>query len=600
MSIRLIFRNLLTISFGCFVLVSCENDDIVYLIDEEPIPSQRIIKLDDMSLWCQSLADVDGDGKSDLVWRLGTEIHVALSTGHSFNQDAIWTYCSPNAEYRLADVDGDSKTDIISRIEDNIEVALSSGYRFIPSVRWCNWDKYGEINLADANGDGRADLIGQGGCIVALSDGISFKQSLPWCVGNSTQNSKLSDLDGDMDADLISILNSDIYVALSTGSSFQSFTNWIQLGINSEFKLADVNGDGKNDIIRRTGNVIEVATSTGLNFKPFENWSYWNPKADYQFADVNGDGMADIVGRLNNTIHVGLSTGKNFASSAKWSEGTNLISSYINQINKENLIQHVNRLCSFGNRGVFTNLVNAATYIDNQFKEMGYTVTREKVIYDGNYWGDNIVATKLGTTSSNYFLEFTSHYDSNYNAGDRGGAKDNATGVASVLEIARVLANYNNKNSIRFIAFAAEEKGVYKKGSNIHVNSLIQRGEKVIAALNIDTPGTGNPVSNMHTKDDHFMTIWYRSVASYELTKIFTTVVGSYSIPLTVYPEDIKMRCQSDEYAYALNGLVAVTTLGDWRHSLFHTRKDTPENVNFNNVFWIAQANLAVGITLDQ
>jgi hypothetical protein len=112
--------------------------------------------------------------------------------------------------------------------------------------------------------------------------------------------------------------------------------------------------------------------------------------------------------------------------------------------------------------------------------------------------------------------------------------------------------------------------------------------------------GTGNPVPYFQTKDEHFMTMWYRSIASFELTQIFAKVVKAYSIPLNIYSEDVKSRIQSDELAYSMEGLVAVTSLGDWRHSLFHTKKDIPENVNMNNVYWIAQANMAVGITLDR
>lgn len=75
------------------------------------------------------------------------------------------------------------------------------------------------------------------------------------------------------------------------------------------------------------------------------------------------------------------------------------------------------------------------------------------------------------------------------------GADDNASGVAGVLEIARILANpdggYRNRLPIHFVAFGAEEgttPGIhaYLNGSRHYAQGLRQKGVKVVGFVNLD------------------------------------------------------------------------------------------------------------------
>jgi len=76
-----------------------------------------------------------------------------------------------------------------------------------------------------------------------------------------------------------------------------------------------------------------------------------------------------------------------------------------------------------------------------------------------SYWGStgyNVVAELPGTTRPDEIYIVGAHYDSN----DNPGADDNASGVAGVLEIARVISQYQSEATIRFIAFDMEEWGL--------------------------------------------------------------------------------------------------------------------------------------------
>jgi hypothetical protein len=68
----------------------------------------------------------------------------------------------------------------------------------------------------------------------------------------------------------------------------------------------------------------------------------------------------------------------------------------------------------------------------------------------------NVVATHTGTVYPNQMYIVGAHYDSVNNPG----ADDNASGVAGIMEAARVLSQYEFEKTIIFIAFDAEELGL--------------------------------------------------------------------------------------------------------------------------------------------
>jgi hypothetical protein len=110
----------------------------------------------------------------------------------------------------------------------------------------------------------------------------------------------------------------------------------------------------------------------------------------------------------------------------------------------------------------------------------------------------NVVATKLGTAYPDQYYIVSAHYDSAYpltehgkaplivdpDGGEQGvpGAVDNASGVALVLEAARVVSKYESDYTIRFIAFDAEEWG--KAGSLAYVEDHID--DDIVGVANAD------------------------------------------------------------------------------------------------------------------
>ncbi len=112
----------------------------------------------------------------------------------------------------------------------------------------------------------------------------------------------------------------------------------------------------------------------------------------------------------------------------------------------------------------------------------------------------NIIGTLPGTDPTAGYYIICAHYDATGVRSEGGwdwlndpapGADDNASGVALVLESARLLAGQQFPWSVRFIAWSGEELGLL--GSRVYANLAAEREEKILGVLNFDMIGF-NPI----------------------------------------------------------------------------------------------------------
>jgi Zn-dependent M28 family amino/carboxypeptidase len=94
----------------------------------------------------------------------------------------------------------------------------------------------------------------------------------------------------------------------------------------------------------------------------------------------------------------------------------------------------------------------------------------------------NIIAVKFGNRFPDSVYVLGAHYDS-YERGAPG-ADDNASGTAGVLEIARILSNYEFEKTIMFVLFSGEEMG--RIGSKAFTDSLINNNTEISGMINLD------------------------------------------------------------------------------------------------------------------
>jgi len=100
--------------------------------------------------------------------------------------------------------------------------------------------------------------------------------------------------------------------------------------------------------------------------------------------------------------------------------------------------------------------------IEAELSSYGFTPVLDQFVYQGQTYY-NVVAERLGTTRPEDIYVVGAHWDSV----DNPGADDNASGVAALLEIARLIGQWESAATIRLIAFDREEQGL--RGSAAYV-----------------------------------------------------------------------------------------------------------------------------------
>jgi hypothetical protein len=107
----------------------------------------------------------------------------------------------------------------------------------------------------------------------------------------------------------------------------------------------------------------------------------------------------------------------------------------------------------------------------------------------------NVIATLRGTTTPDRVYVVTAHYDSRITdvlngTGDAPGADDDGSGVAAVLELARLFATRPTESTIIFAAVAGEEQGLF--GSAFMAAQLKAAGTDIQGMFSNDIIGTGD------------------------------------------------------------------------------------------------------------
>nr|WP_296082416.1 M20/M25/M40 family metallo-hydrolase [uncultured Blautia sp.] len=207
------------------------------------------------------------------------------------------------------------------------------------------------------------------------------------------------------------------------------------------------------------------------------------------------------------------------------------------------------------------------------------TPTAENAIVDGI--GENIIVTKKSSTDTTKNLIISAHYDS---ADDSVGANDNGSGVAAVLELARILKDTAIPYNIKFILFSGEEK--YMLGSRWYVGNLTEDERKqIIGVINIDTIAEKSDLGymamiegNKRPDDIEYDDEGLKKMAELNKNSMSDLFISSDRFYLT-------MASNSDHYPFALVDIPAVSIVQDWQEGLdVNDSSDVKENMDMQRI----------------
>ena len=261
-------------------------------------------------------------------------------------------------------------------------------------------------------------------------------------------------------------------------------------------------------------------------------------------------------------------------------------------------------------------------YISGVFREIGLAIRHH--VYDlGGRRGVNIVAS-LGRKSAPASqgtppLLVSAHYDT---VPDSPGADDNASGVAVLLECARMLSSADLSTAIEFVAFDLEEaqpEGSGLVGSSAFVEEL--GGKEAYRGLyNLEMVGyTSGPGGQGHPPGFQFiLPEVYENVRRRDFRGDFMAVVSQgrgielgrrlesasrrFVEELEVVPMELSLPpaampdiFRSDHAPFWLAGTpaVMVTDTADFRNPHYHRPTDTPDTLDYGFMANVARALVA-------
>ena len=267
------------------------------------------------------------------------------------------------------------------------------------------------------------------------------------------------------------------------------------------------------------------------------------------------------------------------------------------QLIHDNLQRHVSELAGrIGERNVWRPeaMAAAAVYIRKTLEEAGYTVNVQPFTSHAQTV-NNLEAVLPGQGRADEIIVAGAHYDS---VDGTPGANDNASGVAAVLELARLLAGTEPARSVRFVAFANEEAPFFygdEMGSKLYAARARAQGERIEAMLSLETIGyyTDRPDSQRYPFPFNY---FYPDTGNFigfvgDLSnwRLVRQAVGAFRAA-TPFPSDGVAAPRatrgvhwSDHWSFWEAGYPAimVTDTALYRYPHYHKATDTPEKLDY-------------------
>ena len=242
------------------------------------------------------------------------------------------------------------------------------------------------------------------------------------------------------------------------------------------------------------------------------------------------------------------------------------------------------------------NLGKCADYITEQFRASGGVVTRQPYS-TGSRTYENVIVTFKGRCDSRIVVG--AHYDS---CGDTPGADDNASGIAGLIELARLLRDASPEHTIELVAYCTEEPPFFASpnmGSARHAAGLKEQGVDVVAMLALEMIGyfSDEPRSQkyplglfyfLYPSRGNFIAVVGNMQQRSLTRRVKRAMKGATDLPVysALVPAIVPGVDFSDHRNYWAEGYPAVmiTDTAFLRNPNYHGPDDTPDRLDYDRM----------------
>ena len=255
----------------------------------------------------------------------------------------------------------------------------------------------------------------------------------------------------------------------------------------------------------------------------------------------------------------------------------------------------------------FDRLEKTVQYISGEFAAFGYPVSRQSFKFAGNTY-QNVIAELKGRRFPEKVLVVGAHYDT---VRTTSGADDNASGVAGLLGLAKLLAGKPLDRTVRFVAFALEEPPAYrtKNMGSYHYAASLKKGREQVTGMVClemigffsDRPGSQHyPIPFMNLKFPK--TGNYIAMVGNRKSKPFTMKIAvsfrkATDLPLITLnaPAIVVGIDFSDHWSFGKFGYPAfmVTDTAFYRNPNYHSPSDLPDTLDYNRMAKVVEGLMA-------
>jgi hypothetical protein len=239
----------------------------------------------------------------------------------------------------------------------------------------------------------------------------------------------------------------------------------------------------------------------------------------------------------------------------------------------------------------------AAQYIEKALAGLGYAVATQR-FPSGPLEVRNIEVEVQGSARASEVVIVGAHYDSVLGAP---GANDNGSGVAAVIELARLLSGARPARTLRFVTFVNEEPPFSHSdamGSRQYARRARERGENIVAMFSLETigyysdaPGSQRfpfPLGFFYPSTGNFVAFVSNLSSRALLHETIVSFRRHAGIPSegVAAPAWIPGVDWSDHWSFWQEGWPAlmVTDTAPYRYPHYHSDEDTPDKVDYERL----------------